>query len=699
MSGIQKSFQPLRNSFFNTDLEVRNDLKGLSKSLSNTFVQIMRALLSSHECISIAKTYDLKCSAKLKSWNEEVKESFKAFRKRISRILSDLKYFIEFKPRELEFIKNVADELKTTEVHSGPEFLREHFIDIGLICDIDLTTSINNPRGTSEDKRLSMPVSTPIKHRRLSSGLPGHTQSSARKLSGQKYGNTSQRVSLAPGSAAKNSVMSKLSRGSRVNLHQALGSARNIIDGGADYIVEHIQRHGSSCKKIIIPPARMQTQNVTLIPANEGSYPRRQLLSVAKPPRLTKSSSLARVLPKSLGLRSCKKNIQSNRIELTTTMAESTRQKNQFLGVSFTPKGNRVRMKIDDSIDEKGTYEARITKDSATHRYLRSSSRGKTPRGTSYSARNIQMDPINPISQTLAVTGQGNTTHTENSKVSRRESFKSPVFVVESKQVLVPAEKTQLSNRKTRSRRSSVTPSAGKKRTKLYKEPTESGVEHLNVGILKSPANSSVQQKPLISRPNRFEKQPRNIRNNPSRLGVYQPVTQDKENYDHGFSFNQQVSRKTSSENTANDLQKYSKTNTVLTTAPNSQLAMPLSSQKDIEDIYEVPESEFGLKQQPFKSRRMVPLTDHDSKISRTVVTADERDLNSKVFKTSDKDNYSKHFNTLRDQMPEELSSVRRDQVGRETMYDVNSIQKKTNSTLRNHGEILNAKEWVSIII
>jgi hypothetical protein len=354
----------MKNSFYKTDQSLRKDITKLSKLFTNTFIQITKSLFKAHEAISQTTQNNPETLKKLKNWNEEVVDSCRTFRKRFSRLLGDLRYFVNLNENQFNVIKSISEELKNTEINLAPEFLKQEIFEISNICELELPESLLNPSNLVQKSKIT----TPSKFLRTRDRRGTITSSSRYGKENVNDSNLKYKGSLS------SSVYRRASMGiSKVEMHK-------------DYIVEHIQIGGSSCKKIIIPPENLKESMM-------GSYRALGTLGL-KGSQQIGSTARGKCSPLgSMGKRTDRSYLAKPRVLFGEENKVARRDPNLTHRVGST---------------QQSLYGAKASLSARGSRYSRNRSQG-------------------------ALNGKSSARNSGRKSSGRRGSFKSPVFIVESK--------------------------------------------------------------------------------------------------------------------------------------------------------------------------------------------------------------------------------------------------------------------------
>ena len=110
-------------------------------------LQIFQSLIATHHLMSSQSHKDKSYLQKVPAWHEEMLETIKGFRKRFSRLLGDLKYFMNFNSSEDTELKTICDQLGKTEIVGLSGFMRTGLEQLSLILTGEALGTYNSGQG------------------------------------------------------------------------------------------------------------------------------------------------------------------------------------------------------------------------------------------------------------------------------------------------------------------------------------------------------------------------------------------------------------------------------------------------------------------------------------------------------------------------------------------------------------------------
>lgn len=121
-----QGFKPLTmtQQYPSINPQIKESLDTTNRVLCNSMLQIVQSLVQTHYLMSQQSNLNQGHLKKIPSWHEEIRETVKSFRKRFSRLLGDVKYFMDFGTLGNSELKSICDQLGRTEILGCGSFLK-----------------------------------------------------------------------------------------------------------------------------------------------------------------------------------------------------------------------------------------------------------------------------------------------------------------------------------------------------------------------------------------------------------------------------------------------------------------------------------------------------------------------------------------------------------------------------------------------
>lgn len=140
--------EQLSSQFNKLPYQARPELQKIIKSLGAVFTSSSKSLIQTHQII--AKTpQSATSSARLNSWHNELKDSVESFKKKFSRLIGDLRYFLQTSPADQSNLERISNDLKNKNLplYSG-YLLKTELQELVPVVDNSIVTPATNQNYT-----------------------------------------------------------------------------------------------------------------------------------------------------------------------------------------------------------------------------------------------------------------------------------------------------------------------------------------------------------------------------------------------------------------------------------------------------------------------------------------------------------------------------------------------------------------------
>lgn len=292
MQDERKTLMPIADAFNSIEPNIRQDLKELSKNLTNTLIQTTKSLIRSFECITTIARYGQLSRQELYNWKKEAKETCKTFRKNYARQLNELKHCVPMTFQESSRLTMISQLLENTEVAIDPKYLKNDILDIAQICGIDTSYLKNTtPRGTPSRRNIHLTQERESSHPQI---IPLSSRNSNAKICTPR---TPRETNIAKGSTLRKTVGSgwRESNGPVSNRYSVDPNTRRVYTmcKGSSYKKTEVRTttHGERTT-----PTRRRTLNGLNLIRKFEKIPEGQQKNNFLPPRIARSKSVTRVV-------------------------------------------------------------------------------------------------------------------------------------------------------------------------------------------------------------------------------------------------------------------------------------------------------------------------------------------------------------------------------------------------------------------